>query len=294
MFLLSKARRTPWRAVVVTALVASCSFQDFEYLQQGSSTTSDSLNAGGSSGSGSGTEAGGASNASGGSSGSGTTTGAAGGSGGSTASVTNGNATNGSGGSGGTRSTETTNSVGGSSASGGSAGAEATDGFAGAAGSPANGGGNILTNPSFEEYWTGWLVAPDSARGKYANVKWPQPGSFTPNGESEENLLGTWHMTDAFVVTVYQSLQGIDDGLYTFKGFFNWGGGHNALQIFARNCGGQDIAEDIPETAPTQWIEVGIGGIEVVGGHCEVGFMVDSNAQDWLNADMFSFEMDPQ
>lgn len=289
MPLLSKARRTLWRAGVVTLLAASCSFQDFEYLQQAGSTTSSNSPTAGSGGSGTG----GSSSASGGTSAVGPSTGTAGGSGGETSSVTSGDATHG-GGSGGTLATGTTSSIGGSAGNGGSAGADATDGAAGAAGSPGTDGGNILTNSSFEEFWSGWIVDPDDARGKYANVKWPQPGSFTPNGEPEENLLGTWHMTDAFVVNVYQSLQGIEDGMYTFKGFFNWGGSHNAIQIFARNCGGPDVTQDVPPTADTQWIEVGIGGIEVVGGHCEVGFMVDSNPQDWLNADMFSFEMDPQ
>ncbi len=288
MPLLSKARRTLWRAAVVTLLVASCSFQDFEYLQQPGSTTISNSSAGGSSGS----SSGGSSSANG-SSALGSSTSAAGGSGGTTASVSSGDATH-AGGSGSTLTAGTTSSIGGSVSTGGGAGADATDGAAGAAGSPGTDGGNILTNSSFEEFWSGWTVDPDNARGKYANVKWPQPGSFTPNGEPEENLLGTWHMTDAFVVSVYQSLQGIDDGMYTFKGFFNWGGAHNAIQIFARNCGGPDNYQDVPPTADTQWIEVGIGGIEVLGGHCEVGFTVDSNPTDWLNADMFSFEMDPQ
>lgn len=299
MPLFSKARRTLWRASIVTLLVASCSFQDFEYLQDSTSTTSSASSgpgndAGGANSNGSNASGGnGGSSASGGSSAGTSSVGGAGGSAQIPSSSTTGGATH-SGGSSSTSSTEATSSLGGSVSNGGSAGADTTDGLAGAAGSPGSGGGNILANPSFEEFWTGWSVDPPEARGKYANVKWPQPGSFTPNGESEENLLGTWHMTDAFVVSVYQVLEGIEDGRYTFKGFFNWGGTHNSIQIFARNCGGEDLAEDVPATAPTQWTEVGIGGIEVVGGHCEVGFMLDSNPEDWLNADMFSFEMDPQ
>ena len=153
---------------------------------------------------------------------------------------------------------------------------------------------SVLVNGSFEQEWVGWLVDPPSAQGVYANVKWPQPGSYTPNGEPYENLLGTWHGTQAFVVTVYQSLDGLEDGFYTFKGYFNWGGAHNSLQMFARNCGGTDLSVDIPPTAETQWLPLGISGIEVIGGHCEVGFTVDSNPNDWLNADLFSMVLDPQ
>jgi hypothetical protein len=191
--------------------------------------------------------------------------------------------------------TQTSNSAGGSSSSTASSETSTTgSGDGGEAGSPPTGDGNVLVNPSFEQLWTGWLVDPAASQGNHARVKWPQPGSTTPDGEAEQNLLGTWHATDTYVVQIYQSLSGLEDGFYTFKGFFNWGGLHNAVQLFARNCGGDDLILDIPATAATQWLEVGIGGIEVVGGNCEVGFLVDSNPADWLNADVFSFEMDPQ
>lgn len=271
-----KTRPLWWCAAVLVA--ASCSLQDFDYLQDGTTTTSGST-AGGSGGTEAGTDTGGEG-------------GVGGSTGGSSMTVT-------SGGAGGTKGTSSTNgpSTTGGNSMGGSGGSQG--GAAGAAGSPDGGGGtgadgNLLVNGSFEEFWTGWSVEPPEARGNYANVKWPQPGSFTPNGEAEQNLLGTWHMEDAFVVSIFQVLDDLDDGLYTFKGFFNWGGSHNAVEMFAKDCGTPDIHKEIPATADTQWIEVGIGGIEVVGGHCEVGFMVDSNPQGWLNADMFSFERDPQ
>jgi arabinogalactan endo-1,4-beta-galactosidase len=173
---------------------------------------------------------------------------------------------------------------------GGGGSSAASGGAAGAAGSP-GGGVNLLGNPSFEEGWTAWSVDPAAAQTKYANVKWPQPGSFTPNGEPEEYLLGTWHMTDAYVLSVFQSIDSVADGSYTFSGLFNWGGPVASVQIFARNCGSEDIYEDVPPTASTQWLEVSIEEIEVVGGHCEVGLAVDSSAEGWLNADMFRFEL---
>jgi hypothetical protein len=50
----------------------------------------------------------------------------------------------------------------------------------------------------------------------------------------------------------------------------------------------------VPLTNSTQWIEVGIGGINVTNNQCEVGFVVDASPTQWLNADAFSFERDPQ
>ncbi len=271
-----KARRYAWPTTVL-ALAVGCSFQDFDYLQSGSSTTS-GASSGGTTGSSGGGQGG--SGASGG--GSGGASASASGSGGSGGSGT---ASGGSIGS-----TNTSGSVGGA---GGADSDTSAGGAAGAAGSP-GGGINVLVNPSFEEYWEGWSVSPKEAQGNYVNVKWPQPGSFTPNGEPEENLLGTWHMTEPYTLAIYQSVSGIDDGSYTFKGFFNWGGPVTSLQMFARNCGGDNLYRDVPGTGATQWLEVGVDGIEVTGGNCEVGFTVNSDAAGWVNADMFSLEMDPQ
>jgi hypothetical protein len=279
--------------------VAACSFQDFEYLQQG---TGDS--AGGSGGGG--TAAGGsAGNSAGGTSGAGGSGGSAGPTGGSSAggSASNETSTSSSGSSTTNNNPSANNTSGGGSSSTG-AGGSSTTGEAGmGAGGEAGGPPaivNLLTNGSFEESWTGWIVNPETSQGDHARVKWPQPGSVTPDGYTNQNLLGTWHETDAFVVTIYQSLDGLADGLYTFKGHFNWGnapdggGGHNSLTIFARNCGSTDLTDDIPPTGETQWVEFGISGIDVVGGHCEVGITIDSNAGDWLNADLFSMVEDPQ
>jgi hypothetical protein len=46
----------------------------------------------------------------------------------------------------------------------------------------------------------------------------------------------------------------------------------------------------IPLTEPTQWLDVEVTGIEVVGGSCEVGIAIDSKATNWLNADLFTFQ----
>jgi hypothetical protein len=193
-------------------------------------------------------------------------------------------------------------------AGGSAAGSEATNGgepgempLGGAPSEPAAGAPNAgtgavgeLVNPSFETSNTmGWTVEPaDALIKKHAYVQWPVGGASVPDGNYE---LSTWHMTDMFSVEVYQTIMGLEDGTYTFKGYFSRGDGFNSTQMFARNCGGAEVEPvPVPLTEPTQWLAVPMTGIEVVGGSCEVGVLIDSNANNWLNADLFSFEKETQ
>jgi len=142
----------------------------------------------------------------------------------------------------------------------------------------------------FEEGENGWLAEPAEALGVYAFVQWPVAGASTPDGLNE---LSTWSESTAFSVRLYQTLEGLADGRYKLGGHFNFGAGHNAVYLFARGCGGADRQEDVQQTLSSQWLEAELTGIHVVGGRCEVGFFVDANPNNWLNADLFSFESDP-
>jgi hypothetical protein len=191
--------------------------------------------------------------------------------------------------------------TGGSAPGGGSGGAFTEAGSGGTAGSggdglPAGGAGPdagmitnppspALVNPSFEQGFAGWVTDPASVQGTYAFVQWPTAGATTVDGLNE---ISTWSEATAFSVAIYQTIDGLADGLYTFKGHFNFGTGHNAVYVFARSCGGDDRQLDVPQTLPSQWLEVELTDIDVVGGRCDVGFFVDANANNWLNADLFS------
>jgi hypothetical protein len=181
---------------------------------------------------------------------------------------------------------------GGTSAAAGEGG---MDSAGGAADKPNGGTGAVgeLVNPSFETSNTmGWTVEPsDALTKKHAFVQWPVGGGSVPHGNYE---FSTWHGTDAFAVEAYQKIEGLADGKYTFKGYFSRGDGFNDVHLFARHCGGAEAEPvPIPLTEPTQWLAVEMNGIDVVGGSCEVGMVIDSNASNWLNADMFSFEPTP-
>jgi hypothetical protein len=241
------------------ALLAGCSFQDFSSLNGGGvSGASGASSAGTESGASGGTEASSAG-------GDGETSGSAG------SSVTAGK---------------------GGSSQGGTfqmeQGGEAGEAMAGA---PSGGTGAVgqIVNPSFETASTsGWTVTPSDALS--ARHVYVQPPTGTINVPDGAYQLSTWHMTDTFEVEIFQTISGLEDGTYIFKGYFSLGVGLNGAQMFARNCGGAEVVPLDLEPITMSFEMRQITGIEVVGGSCEVGIAIDSNPQNWLNADLFSFE----
>jgi len=165
-------------------------------------------------------------------------------------------------------------------------------GMGGSGGSGVSGAMGQLVNPSFETSNTsGWTVAPaDALTNRYAYVQFPLGTVPAPHGTFE---LATWHMTDAFTVEIFQTVTGLEDGTYTFAGHFMRGAEFNELYLFARNCSETDPDPvPIPMTAADAFLTVSLTGIEVAGGSCEVGIHVDSNATNWMDADLFSLELE--
>lgn len=178
---------------------------------------------------------------------------------------------------------------------GGNGGVVSTGGKANVAGSSTGGTGGggptgQLVNPSFETGNTmGWVMEPPQiGMERHAFVQGPQGTAVLPDGNYQ---LSTWHKTDAFVVDVYQTVEGLKDGNYIFKGYYARGDGFNAVQFFAKDCGGAPVdALSLPLTGASDWLPGKLGPIEVKGGKCTVGVHIDSNATNWFNADLFSFE----
>lgn len=277
----------------------ACSFQNFDYLNEGSggkvNTSGGGASKGGSTGNGgTGTTAGSGGNvvaSRGGSAGmealggEGGDSGAGGvpvqGSGGQLGS--GGAVTTGKGGGGGG------GASGGATAAGGSSQGGATARGGGSSGGAAN---PTLVNPSFESSLTGWTVDPPDAgpSGKrYVYTQAPTDSSKPPNGSQE---LATWHDKDSYQVTIFQTLHGLKDGVYTFQGYFS-SDRSGGTYIFARNCGGQDREAQVPTTSWT-WFTYALTNIQVSGGNCEVGIRVVGAPNDYLNADMFSFDLNSE
>jgi hypothetical protein len=241
------------------ALAAGCSFQEFDYLQDGGTISSQG-----------GTSAGSSSTTEGGTKSDGQSGGEPSGAG------TVGTSAGKGGGGGSTHHSEAGDT--GNPSDGGAGGAGGADG------SGATGATGELVNPSFETFNTvGWTVKP---AGTYAFVQAPQGTDKNPDGAYE---FSTWSQNESFTVELYQNIKGLDDGKYTFKGYFS--AGLNNVSMFARNCGG--AADPSPVAVPAQsWTAVEVKGIEVVGGSCEVGVHVESMATQWMNADLFTFKKD--
>ncbi|RYZ09882.1 MAG: hypothetical protein EOO73_03095 [Myxococcales bacterium] len=266
------ARRKPsfGTAQLALLLAAGCSLQDFDYLQKGTGGS----NAGGTSSS-AGTSAAGTESGQGGEGAEPSTAG-----------------TGGAEPSAGTKS--------GGSNSGGTGNNAGTGGGGGKGGTGGTGGGGTgatgeLLNGSFETNSTmGWTVDPAKALAnppRYAFVQPPTSGATVPDGGYE---FSTWHMVDAFKVDLYQTIEGVKDGTYVFKGYFNLGSGHNRVELYATNCGGKDPTPTaVLPAGDAVWSPVLLEGIEVKGGSCTVGLYIDSNKLNWLNADLFTFELDP-
>lgn len=183
---------------------------------------------------------------------------------------------------------------GGKAGAGSSPGGNAGEAGAGGAGPTTGGGGTgavgELVNPSFETASVaGWTVQPASAlTKKYIFVQWPVGSATVPDGNYE---LSTWHETEAYALEIFQTIKGLEDGTYSFKGYFTHGPNFNEISMFARNCGGED-PEPVPIVlaSPSAWEAFAFEGIQVTGGSCEIGLTIDAQPNSWLNADEFSFE----
>ena len=282
----------------------ACSFQNFEYLQEGAAGDGADDGKGGSAGSSGGSGGNAGKGGSAGSNPTGGTTGEEAGQGGQAGSA---GAPSEGGAPAGGESGAPTSSGGVPSGEGGEggvpegAGGEPV-GSGGSAGIPSEGGAGgeppvvtnpTLANPGFELGLQGWTVDPASAAlpaNRYVYTQAPNPANGT--GLS----LATWHMTAEYEIYVYQKLTGLEPGTYTFKGMLSTQSTREAY-LFARNCGGEEVRAIIYPVS-FEWFEVAITSFTVSQDSCEVGLFVHGMKvgdamPDWLNADSFTFEKDP-
>jgi hypothetical protein len=251
---------------LVLLLAAGCSLQDFDYLQQGTGGS----NAGTSSSAG--TSSAGTENGEGGEA-AGPSDGGKGGKGGE---VSSGGSKSGS------------SSGGSSSAGSGTGGTRSEGGTSGNGGNGGSGATGELVNGSFETNSTiGWTVTPPTT---FAFTQRAQGSATIADGTYQ---FSTWAEKAAFTVDLHQTIKGLKDGTYVFKGYFTLGGNFNGVEVYAKDCGGDDPEPVILPAAASSWSPVMVEGIVVEGGDCTVGLRIDSNPMDWLNADLFTFELDP-
>jgi hypothetical protein len=196
--------------------------------------------------------------------------------------------------------TRTAASTGGAESGGSNAGVGGRAGTGGAtsggtaSGGTTSGGGAAgqLVNPSFESGSTGWVVDPATELGVpnctncSAYIQGPIGTATVHQGAFQ---LSVYDSTRTYAFKVYQVVNGLTDGQYVFSGWF-YHGAITTAYLYATDCGGADPAHAVVVANDT-WVRVSVSGIEVVGGHCEVGFYVEGGGADWLNADDFTLAL---
>ncbi len=140
---------------------------------------------------------------------------------------------------------------------------------------------NYALNADFETGdLTNWVVKGDEKAVNVSNEK--------QNVHQGEYALHYW-LGDPYQFTASQTITNLADGTYAFSLWIQGGGGEKSLQIFTKDCGGEDLSLDIVNTGWQQWSNPTLQGIEVKGGSCTIGLGLDSDAGTWAFIDEASF-----
>jgi hypothetical protein len=147
--------------------------------------------------------------------------------------------------------------------------------------------GNYITNPGFE------------GDGRTESGYLPSATGWTTTGDQDADFISvTWwshtginmlfhSKATAYKVTTSQLVTGLPNGLYTLKAYVISGGGQKKAQMGAKNYGGPELSANLLDTKnwTMGWMQVSIYNINVANGQCEVYFMSDGNANDWMGVD---------
>lgn len=143
---------------------------------------------------------------------------------------------------------------------------------------------NFLTNPGFETGdLGGWNVAEDA---RAVNV------SSEAQNVYRGAYSGHYWLGGPFQFTLSQTVTGLSNGAYSFSLWIQGGGGEDRLQLFARDCGGEDLSIDVVNTGWQVWTNPTLTGIQVADGSCTVGMTVVSSGGSWAFYDEASLVRD--
>ncbi len=141
---------------------------------------------------------------------------------------------------------------------------------------------NLAVNGGFEEADTpkGWTVT-----GTADAVKIDGNAN---NARSGTRSLNYWSDKD-YAFTLFQTISGLPDGLYTLRVQASGGGGERTIRLFADGYGGARRTADIVNTGWNRWQTYAIEDIAVTGGQAVIGVEVDAPAETWGFLDDFEF-----
>lgn len=144
---------------------------------------------------------------------------------------------------------------------------------------------NLVENHDFEQdgwtnepsHWEVWTEDDDDRDAVFVE----SPGI---NGNYK---LTHWNDND-YTVSTYQTINGLDDGEYTFSAWVLNSGGQDDVYIYAKNFGGKELQTKMP-TSQEKWVKIEINDIQVTNGQCEIGIISYANAGNWMNIDNIKF-----
>jgi len=144
---------------------------------------------------------------------------------------------------------------------------------------------NLFEDPSFENgKLEGWTITGSTAA--VSNER--NPG----NAHSGQQSMHYW-LGEPFKFTALKTFSGIPDGNYTLKAWAAGGGGENAFELVAQDCGdGKTYSAKMTNTGWQKWAQYAIREIKVSKGTCSVGVRVDGKTGNWGNVDDFEFIRD--
>ena len=163
----------------------------------------------------------------------------------------------------------------------GGAGGDAQAGAAGAGGAPAI-VPDVLDDPNFSAYGTGWSEEGDADASNFKWIHDQEPG------------LNHWRAT-AYKVATLQTLNPLPNGTYSFSMEIERAANLNDQHLFARGCKAGEPSTEVTQATDAAgssgYTKITLSNIEVSSGSCTVGIYTDAPADGWANIDNAVFSL---
>jgi len=133
---------------------------------------------------------------------------------------------------------------------------------------------NFINNPGIEEGLDSWTISDSSVFYQ------------TDSGHTGNHSLAYYKAT-AFKAEAYQTLTGLQNGIYTLSAWSQGAGKETTNQLYAISGQNIKLTADFTNTGWAKWSEAKIDNIQVTDGTLKVGVYLDANDDDWGSFDDF-------
>ncbi|KAB8141661.1 arabinogalactan endo-1,4-beta-galactosidase [Chloroflexia bacterium SDU3-3] len=122
--------------------------------------------------------------------------------------------------------------------------------------------------------------------------------TWSPNGMesadfTEASGVTGYHLTHwsdkPYIVSTWQTLTGLKNGIYTLRTWVRNGGGQNEVFVALRGCGGAEQRTSVPVTKGYDtWVQIATS-VNVTNGQCTIILYSDAHAGEYVHFDDLSF-----